>query len=216
MFFTLATALAILSATSQAAPTSAPVFPPRSSSENFRLVANVTANDLTPSINDYVLTSYHTGAGQAYAVLVPNTTPTSGRIFYTNGTAEEVRYRRSNVLTDGGSPPFPFGIVINEDESVSVNAGLGSAGLNLANFPDPISKLSAVGKGGFYACEKPLPSGPAVQVFTKAYEEETPAGCADVSLLAQCSEGTGVQHPFAQVSGCYADVAGIDWSIYSA
>jgi hypothetical protein len=171
---------------------------------------------LSPSINDYVLTSYHTGAGQAYAVLVPNTTLTSGRIFYTNGTAEEIRYRRSNILSDGGSPPFPFGVVLNEDDSVSVNAGTGTAGVNLALFPDPISRLSAVGKEGFYACEKTLSSGPAVQVFTKAFEEEIPAGCADVNLLAQCSESTGVEHPFAAVSGCYADVAGIDWSIYSA
>src|SRR4051812_45042071 len=107
MFFTLATAIAILGATSQAAPTSSPIFPPRSSAADFRLVANVTANDLTPSINDYVLTSYHTGAGQAFAVLVPNTSATSGRTFYTNGTAEDIRYRRSNILTDGGSPPFP-------------------------------------------------------------------------------------------------------------
>lgn len=87
--------------------------------------------------------------------------------------------------------------------------------MNLALFPDPISKLSAVGKDGFYACQTILPFAP-IQIFTRAYEEETPAGCADVTLLAQCSEGSGAEHPFGAISGCYADVKSIDWSIYSA
>ncbi|KAG9227937.1 hypothetical protein BJ875DRAFT_21512 [Amylocarpus encephaloides] len=213
-YFTAIFALTISLA--DTAPTSSPVFPPRSTSESFRLVANVTSGDLSPSIKDYVLTSYHIGAGQAYAVLTPNISSTTGRIFYQNGTAEDIRYRRSNVLSDGGEPLFPFGIVLNEDQSVSVNAGTGTTGVNLALFPDPISGLSAVGKEGFYACEKTLLYGPAVQVFAKAYEEVTPEGCADVKLLAQCSDSSGAEHPYGATSGCYADVAGIDWSVYSA
>lgn len=214
MFLSAATVFALLNTLASAAPTSSPIFPPRSTSENFRLIANVTKHDLTPSVNGFELASYHIGAGQGYAVLT-NDTPSTGRIFYTNGTAEEIRYRRSNILSDGGTPLFPFGIVLNEDKSVSVNAGLGTAGVNLALFPDPISKLSAVGKDGFYACQSNLSFG-LVQVFTRAYEEETPAGCADVTLLAQCSEGSRAEHPFGAISGCYADVKGIDWSIYSA
>ena len=120
------------------------------------------------------------------------------------------------MLSDGGEPLFPFGIVLDVDESVSVNAGTGTEGVNLALFPEPISALSAVGKEGFYACEKTLPYGPAVQVFAKAYGEGTPGGCADVKLLAQCSESSGAEHPYGAISGCYADVAGIDWSVYSA
>ncbi|CAG8952396.1 hypothetical protein HYFRA_00001143 [Hymenoscyphus fraxineus] len=214
MFLSAATSFALIGAFASAAPTSSPIFPPRSTSESFRLIANVTANDLTPSINGWELSSYHIGAGQGYAVLT-NPTPSVGRIFYTNGTAEDIRYRQSDILSDGGTPLFPFGIVLNQDKSVSVNAGLGTPGVNLALFPDPISALSAVGKDGFYACQTALPFSP-IQIYTRAYEEETPAGCADVTLLAQCSESSGAEHPFGATSGCYADVKGIDWSIYSA
>jgi hypothetical protein len=171
---------------------------------------------MTPAVNNYVLTTSHVGAGESYAILVPNTTATTGRIFYTNGTAEDVRYNRADVLSDGGTPPLPFGMILNADESISVNSGDGTAGIGLAQFPDPISALRVIGQAGFYACERELPSGSAVQLFSKTSTETTPGGCVNIALLAQCAEDTGVDHPFGSLSGCYDDVAGIDWSIYSA
>lgn len=218
--FKTASALALASVTI-AAPTTFPNYPPTLLSQNFRLVANVTSADLVTPINNYVLTSYHTGAGTAYAVLVPNTTVTSGRIFYLNGTASDVRYHNADVLSDGGTPLFPFGVIINSDESVSINAGLGQPGIGLTQFPDPISELSgktAAGEAGdFYAClDDVIPGGEAVQLKFKVLGEETPAGCADVSLLAQCSEGSGAVDEFANTVNCYADVAGIDWEFYDS
>ena len=207
-----------LASLATAAPTTrqVPNYPPTALSSNFRLIANVTGADLATPINDYALTSYHTGAGTAYAVLVPNTTPTSGRIFYVNGTAEEVRYNAANVLSDEGSPLFPGGVSINADNTVSINAGAGEAGVGLKRFPVAVPELAYLGGGEFYGCVKDLVFGSAVQLFFKAEGAPTPAGCADVSLLPQCSEGSGAEDASANTVNCYADVAGIDWSVYSA
>lgn len=215
-----ASVLAMLGMASSAPTATSPIFPPKTTSANFRLIANVTANDLSPSINNFVLTSYHIGAGQAYAVLAENADATAGRIFYINGTATDVRYGTSNVLTDGGTPLFPFGITVNPvdasgEQAVSINAGEGQSGVGLTLFPDPISALRVVGGAGFYACTNTLPYGPAVQVLSKAQGQTTPAGCADITLLPQCNEGSGLEHPFGQITNCYTDVAGIDWTVYT-
>lgn len=201
-----------------AAPTTrqVPNYPPTALSSNFRLIANVTGTDLAAPINHYALTSYHTGAGTAYAVLVPNTTPTTGRIFYVNGTAEEVRYNAGNLLSDQGTPLFPGGVSINTDNTVSINGGAGQAGVGLKHFPVAVPELAYLGGGEFYGCVKDLVFGSAVQLFYKQEGSPTPAGCADVSLLPQCSEGSGAEDTFANTVNCYADVAGIDWSVYSA
>lgn len=226
---TLTTFLSILSLSSAApTPSSYPIYPPISTSQNFRLVANVTANDLSPSINNFVLSSFHTGAGQAYAILVAPSSADEGRIFYVNGTATDVRYQASNILSDEGTPPFPGGISIDapavnsngEDvDAVSINAGVGQEGIILAQFPNPIPELTVVGADGFYACSSVLfPGSPAaVQLLSRAQGQGTPVGCADVTLLPQCSsEGSGAVHPFGQTAECYADVAGIDWTVYSS
>jgi len=214
-----ASILAFFSTLASTAPTTFPNYPPTSLSQNFRLVANVTGTDLPTPINDYVLTSYHFGAGTDLAILVPNTTVTSGRIFYLNGTAEEVRYHNADVLSDQGTPLSPAGLSINLDGSVLINAGVGESGIGLTQFPDPISELSGkttAGLGGsFYACFVHFPpDSSAVQLLFKTFGEETPAGCADVTLLPQCSEGSGLAHPTANTVNCYADVAGIDWTFY--
>lgn len=222
VFVKVSSAVALLSTLASAAPTSTPIFPPKSSSESFNLIANVTSGDLTPSVQNWAVSSYHTGAGTAYAVL----SATSKRIFYANGTAEEIRYSQGNVLSDEGTPPFPGGLVLNApttsttpEVSLSVNAGLGTTGVGITIFPEPISKLYAVGGGGFYACERVPFQGAqsAVMLFQKQhYDDVVPTGCAEVVLLPQCSEGSGVVHPTGAVSGCYADVAGIDWTVYSS
>lgn len=91
--------------------------------------------------------------------------------------------------------------------------------MGITIFPEPISKLYAVGGGGFYACERVPFQGAqsAVMLFQKQhYDDVVPTGCAEVVLLPQCSEGSGAVHPTGAVSGCYADVAGIDWTVYSS
>jgi hypothetical protein len=222
VFLKVSSAVALLFTLASAAPTSAPIYPPKSSSESFNLIANVTSGDVSPSVQNWTVSSYHTGAGTAYAVL----SPTSPRIFYANGTAEDIRYGRGNILSDEGTPLFPGGLVLNApttstppEVSLSVNAGTGTSGVGITRFPDPISKLYAVGGEGFYACERvPFPGAQsAVMLFQKQhFSEGVPAGCAEVVLLPQCSEGSGAVHPTGAVSGCYEDVAGIDWTVYSS
>ncbi len=225
MFALTATTLLSLLTLASTAPTSNPVYPPTSQSLNFRLVANVTTPNPSIQIDDYVLTSYHIGAGEAYAVLVPNVTVTSGRIFYVNGTASDVYYRNSNIPSDEGTPLFPAGLSIIPASTTSssgplvIDAGEGQAGIGLSQFPDPISKLYNGGLGdgrGFYACNNELEYGEAVQVLFKQAGDVTPEGCVDVVLLPQCSEGSGAADEFAANSQCYEDVAGIDWSVYSS
>jgi len=91
----------------------------------------------------------------------------------------------------------------------------------LTQFQDPISELSgksaAGDEGTFYACQQELfPDATAVQFLFKELGFATPEGCADVSLLAQCSEESGAEDPYANTVNCYADVVGIDWSVYSS
>jgi hypothetical protein len=187
-------------------------------------VANVTSTDLSTPINNYVLTSYHVGAGLAYAVLVPNTTVTEGRIFYLNGTASEVFFNAASILSDEGTPLFPAGITINADSTVSINAGAGESGIGLTSFPRPISELSGKSTDGlageFYACAQDLITGvspgTAVQLLFKESGVATPEGCADVSLLLHCSEGSGAVDANANLSNRYADVAGIDWTFFDS
>lgn len=230
-----------------AAPTArqAPNYPPASSSNAFRLVVNVTdpTTDFTPSINDYVLTSYHVGAGEAYAVLQPNLTFTSGRILYENGTAYDVRFGAASVISDGGTPPFPEGLYVqNETEfdykyTTQHNAmflpGGGTKGVGLAQFPNPIPYLANPGSGSFAACNNTLPYGPAFSLvyayatFTDAdgnydYQKNIPEGCAEITLLPECATindlpaGSYSSHEFASTQRCYEDVSAIDWTVYSA
>lgn len=198
-----------------------PIYPPTELGANFRLVANVTGADLVPSINNYVLTSYQTGGGTAYTILVANTTLTTGRIFYVNGTATEVEYHESNVLSDAGTPPFPAGLAVAADNDadgeryVSLDSGPGQAGILLTQFPDPIHELGG-GAGLFYACQNTMPDGEvAIQLESRAPGAFLPKGCVDITLLPQCSEGSGRDAPFGNNVNCYPDVAGIDWTYYS-
>ncbi len=103
---TTLTTLLALSTSKPLTRRQAPNYPPHSQSKLFALVANVTSpsHDLTPSIQNYVLSSYHIGAGEAYAILLANTSATAARVFYENGTAEEVRYNRGTIVSDGGTP----------------------------------------------------------------------------------------------------------------
>jgi len=86
-----------------AAPT-APIYPPLSTSDYFQLVANVSGADLSPSIQNWVVQYYHTGAGTAVAVLADPKTEPAGTLpsFYVNGTVAEVRFSQSGIVMDTG------------------------------------------------------------------------------------------------------------------
>ncbi|OBT82576.1 hypothetical protein VE02_08687 [Pseudogymnoascus sp. 03VT05] len=219
MHYTAATAiLAFASATVAAPQLDKPISPPWTQSTNFRLVANVTGADLVPSIQDYVLTSYHVGAGQGAAVLVPNDATNPGRQFFVNGTAEDIRYNRGTVQSSGGAAPnaYPYGIQIAPAPatSVSINAGLGTTSVGLERFPSPVTYLTAPEAATYVACNQQLPFSEAIALNVLRTGEAVPAGCAQLRLLPQCSAGDGSVHETENIVQCYVDVAGIDWSLY--
>ncbi|KAK4546117.1 hypothetical protein LTR36_002254 [Oleoguttula mirabilis] len=217
--FLLISALAALAMT--APTTTAPSSPAHTTSPNFRLLANVTSCDLTPSIQNWALTSYHVGAGEAVAVL---TSDHAGRAFYVAGSPTDVRYGNASIFSDGGTPPFPEGLVVsqaNETDdqgrrSVRINAGDGTIGVALAAFPNPIPSLTygnaaeAESFGGWYACNTTLPYGAAIALYYRSLQEATPGGCADVTLLPECAGNVSTVAANAQPGSCFPSVAAID------
>lgn len=217
-----------------------PNYPPTSLSTGFRLIANVTdpSKDLDPPVNNWVFNAIHTGAGFNDAVLEADGDD-SGRIFYQNGTAAELRYAQGHVLTDGGTPPFPFGISIagpdevdaNGYHDVSVNAGSGNVSVQLTQFPVVYPILRAGTSGTYIACPQVVPYYNAeyitirwaYDVFnstTALYDHQVPDACVAINLVPECAtlntlpEGSLSSHEYAANSTCYADVSAIDWTQY--
>lgn len=223
----------------------APMYPPSSQSNGFRLVANVTdpTKDFTPSVNGFVLEGYHTGAGQGVGVLMAPSSTSSGSLFYENGTAYEVQYGQTTIITDQGGPPTPYGMTVqsvNETSAfktgqhdVYINIGYGTKGVGLTSFPNPVATLSAGGASGWAVCNNTLLYGSAFQLeptfatYTDAdgnydYQANVPDGCAPVAMLPQCAAlndlpaGSYSSHEYANTVQCYDDVKDIDWTVYSA
>ncbi|KAI0967247.1 hypothetical protein F4678DRAFT_447046 [Xylaria arbuscula] len=216
-----------------------PNYPPNELSTGFRLVANVTdpATDLTPSVDGWELQGIHTGAGLNDAVL----TSDKGRIFYHNGTATEIRYGEGSILSDGGSPPFPYGIYVQGEDAfdatypaehdVTINVGSGTIGVSLLAFPDPYFYLTAHAQGTYVACPRTVPYYNAeynvVRFAYDTFDQDTalfvpnvPEGCTAITLIPECDtlaelpEGSLSSHEFAAESKCYADVSSINWPEY--
>ncbi|CAJ2502103.1 Uu.00g049560.m01.CDS01 [Anthostomella pinea] len=197
-------------------------YPASSSSTGFHLVANVTepSTDLTPS---------------------PKRAESHGMIFYQNGTAEEIRDGRGSIITDGGTPAFPFGIYIQAEDrfdtaypaehAMTIQLGSGTTRVSLATLPSPYSYLTGGAQGLFVACPRTIAYYGAEFVVVRfaydtvdsdptlnANEHNVPEGCTAINLLPECDTlpelfGGGVSsHEFAATSRCYEDVAAIDWS----
>lgn len=98
-----------------------------------------------------------------------------------------------------------------------INAGPGTPGVQLAQFPTPVPVLVGPTVGSYYACsDATLPYGAAIALYYRCEDDALPEGCAAVNLLPQCAEGDGAEHEFANAVPCYDSVKDIDWSVYSA
>jgi hypothetical protein len=226
---TLALGLMAAAASASAIPRQVvPNYPPTSESTGFRLVVNVTdpSTDFPTPVHNSYLNSIHVGAG----IDLIGVSADSQRIFYQNGTAEEVHYSTSNVLSDAGTPPFPQGFSLDGDSDVKT-AGLTVAGVAsnvfLTRFPEPYSFL--------------LPETFAVcDTYVEYYQQNMliirqtpstvnengdivtnfPEGCVPVRLIPECAELATLpddaiaNHDFAANSQCYDSVSSIDWSQY--
>ncbi|RYP73696.1 hypothetical protein DL769_004167 [Monosporascus sp. CRB-8-3] len=213
-----------------------PNYPPTSTSKGFRLIVNVTdpTKDLSPPVNGWSFSTVHTGAGLSDAVVSAD--QGIGRIYYQNGTAEEIRYKSGSVLSDGGTPLFPWGIRVQargeaDEPAVRVNAGSGTKGVALSAFPEPYSYLTGTNPGVYAVCPRFIPYYNATfnvvrwaydefDYATGFYERTVPEDCVAVNFLPQCAdlpeppEGSLSSHEFAANSKCYEDVRSIDWPQY--
>jgi hypothetical protein len=159
-------------------------------SANFRLVAKPISDELKPSVEGWGVSSYHIGACYDYAVLEGNAD--YSRAFYVNGTAKAVKHQKSDVLTDGGTPAVPYGIIVpgtkDVDEegrrAVQINCGDGTAGVQISRRHDTTPHL-AYQSGSWYACNTSLPYGPAVVVYYRDSSEHLPDECIDIRLDTQ-------------------------------
>lgn len=210
-------------------PAVMPHYPETSIAKGFNLVVNVTdpSRDFSPSIQNTYLTSIHVGAGLNLVGSSDNID--YGRIFYVNGTASQVFYGQSRIITDGGTPPFPEGLSVVKEEGSDIrsdarlDAGRGDEGFGIARFPNP---YAVVAPEGWYACNEELPyyQGRKFIVIKQAKlsidGDNIPAECAPISLIPQCAilndlpEGSRSSHEFAADSKCYEDVASINWPDY--
>ena len=213
-----------------------PNYPEKSVSKGFRLVVNVTdtVKDFHPSIQHSYISGIHVGAGLALVGQV--STPDIARVFYGNGTLEEERYGKSNVLSDSGSgtSTFPSGIQLTKDEgsqvvsSATLNGGPGSPGIGITHFPEPYAYIYP---DTWVACNESLAyyRGAYYITFKQAditvgkdgsVNRNVPDGCAPVRLIPECAQLEDVppnaiaSHQYALDSQCYKDVTSIDWSKY--
>lgn len=208
-----------------------PNYPATSVSKGFHLILNVTdpSTDLDPPVNNKFITSIHVGAGQNLV----GVSDTPGRIFYQNGTAEEIRYGQSTVITDGATPPSPFGFSLSPDDGSNVlstarlDGGDGTKGVGLSRFPEPYVFLTPE---TYLACNEFVQYYQTELVIVRqaditvdengSINYNIPANCAAVRLLPECTELNELpeeaysSHEFAADSKCYEDVSSIIWSEY--
>lgn len=241
-FTILALSLAALGFSAPTIRRQDPHYPPTSSSQAFKLVANVTdpALDFNPSIKNWLVQGYHTGAGTNTAVLAAfDATTNPGRIFYENGTTQDQAYHSTTLLTDASSLPAPFSWQVQSptefdpvypaQHHVSISIGVPTPAY-IASFPVAYPTLqNGLGQGTFVACKNELAGLGTVVTVNYAYatfegpngeyeyNANIPEGCIPISLIPQCAALDGsseASHEFALIERCYEDVAAINWPEY--
>ncbi|KAF2650188.1 hypothetical protein K491DRAFT_683224 [Lophiostoma macrostomum CBS 122681] len=173
---------------------------------NFAITADLPPESPLAVANGWNLTSYHISPCYDYAVFLNDT----GRTFYANGTADDVSTHNLTILSDGGTPPWPWGTIVSaanatDDEgrrNVFIDCGIGTTGLEVERGGRDTEV--AYGNGGFYVCNSTLLYGPAIALYYREAEEETPTGCEDVKLRTECLDDE-TEHNLQQDSWCSRD-----------
>jgi hypothetical protein len=193
--------------------------PTTGTSTGFKLVAKLTHHfhDLTPSVSGWTVASAHTGAGSAAAILTSD--PTVARIFYENGTAAEVAAKQTTLITDGGTPPAPYGVLVPAQGSsgglIGINVGAGTFNTVVETAPGYPVVVNGLGQGTYLACNAEIPYYPGQTFVTLQYQYGTPGavavpeGCVAIKLVPQCAvlntlpDPSYSSHEFAVEVKCY-------------
>ena len=195
---------------------------------SFTLISEeFTTGENLAFIGNWSLAGLHTGAGLDTAALIPPNE--AGRQFYANGTVAAFNSNQTDILTSGGTPPFPFGLIIPSaadsvadplGRRVQVNAGSGTPGVRIGFVktpadPYPVPYLQYVPDeplegATFFACNTTyFPGQPPVPVvFWRNGTAATPEECAEIRLYPQCDGGftDGESRPYAFQSPCFPSV----------
>ncbi|KAI2613425.1 hypothetical protein GGR54DRAFT_615784 [Hypoxylon sp. NC1633] len=200
-------------------PATAFIRPEAGVSNGFKLVANVIGapKALSVPVQGAFLGGAHVGAGLSIAAL--NLTSPSP-IFYQNGTAEAIADGTSNILTDGGTPPFPEGLRVllnatapSNPVEAQINAGIGTPGVTITK-PVAGPGILKYESASFIACDETLAYyGPSWHfAIVKAFEGTAavvPDNCVLIELVPQCAtlpdlpEGSLSSHEYANEVACY-------------
>ncbi|XXH00884.1 hypothetical protein Hte_007235 [Hypoxylon texense] len=194
------------------------------SSKGFKLVASVVgpSKDLSVPVQGALLGGAHVGAGMSTAVL--NAT-SPGVVFYQNGTAGEVERGLSSILSDGGTPLYPYGLraSLNAADAASpvalaINGGVGTTGVTLTKPAGGKQQPGELkwGAASFVACDETLAYyGPSwrfavVKDLVSPYVASAiPDNCVQIDLLPLCTAladlppGSMSSHEFANEVACY-------------
>ena len=211
--------------------------PPLSKSTGFRIVARTYDTelmpDLSPPINNWYFSTAHTGAGFSTAVLSSNASVS--RLWYQNGTSLETDNDGiTKVLTDGGTPPSPYGISLVRSDApdypsehrVDVNAGPGDPMWVETNNRYGWPTLMAAGDdwgGKWVACNRKIKYYESQDwtfvVIRYMYDGEQPlgpeVGCTQVDLVVQCAvlndlpAGSYSNHDHAAEVDCAVDASAL-------
>ncbi|KAK0610132.1 hypothetical protein B0T17DRAFT_512432 [Bombardia bombarda] len=222
-------ALASLSWATQLSPND--YYPPTSTADTFKLIANVTdlSQDLNPSIHHFLLTGVHAGAGSEIAVLTNDT----GHVLWENGTDDAIGVASNSggivpysVVLDPAAPNDPDSSYVNY---MAINVGETQPGIGIRADDLSYAELYSPDSGTFIVCYEPNPVydrpqypvkfAKAAMVGGVAYQQ-IPDQCVAIKLLAQCGDepletpppGANYDTKFARKVRCYADVDAIDWS----
>lgn len=215
--------------------------PRTSASQGFRLVVNVTdpSKDFSPSINGQQFITAHIGPSLNRGIIIPS----SGAVFYQNGTYADIDSHTLQIITDAGAAPgvFPQTVTYQKEsvdtygQGIYINGGAASGGTALTRLADPYSYLTileGVISSTFVVCNQTIPYYGEDRRFnvvnwvqatrdSSGTSVKVPEGCVPVNLVPECAqladlpEGAYSSHEFAQEVRCYERVGDVDWSKYS-
>ncbi|KAL9110674.1 MAG: hypothetical protein Q9227_004851 [Pyrenula ochraceoflavens] len=214
--------------------------PTLSSSSMLVFYVNVTANDLTPSLTGKKLHQQLDAEPNYWDLAVSSGTQiTSDSYFYPNGTAEQNASGSTSMGGVSQYPPYYPAINLNKISQMGPNGVTVATVLhNLTGASNPYiwmtpptlgvrvsaddgyAKLLAPDSRQWYICTQIRRVHGAdftlLLVYTRAESETTPAGCADVNLIPQCTTPnfdpsyTYAGGQYALAAPCYND-ASVIW-----